>query len=223
MTTLFKTEAVIFDMDGVLVDSEPVWDHCEQQILADYGLDLNAIQKKYSLVTTGIPINEVIELYSQIFPEKRLDTVTVTREIVDRVIDRVVALKPIMPGVIDALTLCHSLGFKVGLASSSPMRLIQAVIESLNITRYFDACVSAEGLDYGKPNPAVYLLAAKKLGKDRLKCVTIEDTVAGMIATKAARMRSIVIPDKTNFNNPHWCLADIKLRSLSALNAQHLI
>lgn len=222
MTTLFKTKAVIYDMDGVLVDSEPTWKRSEQQVLTQYGIDPVAIQKKHHLVTTDMRINETIDLYSQLFPHKKISTKDITKQIVDIVIEKITATKPIMPGVINSLVLCRSLGFKIGLASSSPMSVIDAVTDSLNITHYFNQRVSAEYLEYGKPDPRVYLLAAKKLAEDRLNCVTIEDSVAGMIATKAARMKSIVVPDKTNFNNAHWCIADIKLMSLLELKAKHL-
>lgn len=222
MTILFKSQAAIFDMDGVLVNSEPIWQHAEQQVLSEYGLDLPAIHKKYGLVTTGIRINEAIDLYSRLEPNKKIPVNKAVERILDQVISRVIETKPILPGVLESLALCQTLGLKIGLASSSPMRLIDAVTETLNITSFFEQRLSAETLEYGKPHPDVYLLTAEKLSVDRMKCVTLEDSIAGMIATKAAGMRSIVIPEEANFHNPKWCLADVKLNSLMELNAQHL-
>lgn len=223
MTTLFKTKAIIYDMDGVLVDSEPLWKRSEQQVLAQYGIDPVAIKKKHHLVTTGMRIDETIDLYRRLYPHNKISTKDVTKQIIDIVIEKITATKPIMSGVINSLVLCQSLGLKIGLASSSPMPVIDAVTDSLNITHYFNQRVSAEYLEYGKPDPRVYLFAAKKLVEDRLNCVTIEDSIAGMIATKAARMKSIVVPDKKNVNHAHWCIADIKLLSLLELNAKHLV
>ena len=87
---------------------------------------------------------------------------------------------------------------------------------------YFQTRTSAEHLAYSKPHPEVYLLAAESLGVDPLDCVTLEDSFNGMIATKAARMRSIVVPDHALSGDPRWSLADVKLSSLTELTVEHL-
>lgn len=87
----------------------------------------------------------------------------------------------------------------------------------------FDALASAEKLPYSKPHPQVYLNCAEMLGVSPLNCVALEDSVNGMIASKAARMRSIVVPEHENFADPRYVLADVKLSSLEQLTAAHLL
>lgn len=221
MSKLFTIKAVLFDMDGVLLDSEPLWEEAVKDSLAFYGVDYDELHQKYQLSTTGVRIDQVVDLYCRLVPEKKIQPAVMTDDIINSVIDKVLATKPILPGVHEALTLCHELELKVGLASSSPMRVIDAVTECLNITSQFDIRVSAEKLNYGKPHPAVYLNAAEKIAIGPLNCVTIEDSIAGMIATKAARMTSIIVPTATSRDWPQWSLADYHLSSLLELNIKH--
>ncbi|RKS87042.1 sugar-phosphatase [Orbus hercynius] len=222
MNKLFLTKAVLFDMDGVLLDSEPLWDEAVKDALAIYGVDYDELHRKYELSLTGVRIDQVANLYCQLVPEKNMHSETLVNKIIDLVIEKVSATKPIFAGVEEALMLCRELGLKVGLASSSPMRVIDAVTDCLNLTHYFDVRVSAEKLAYGKPNPDVYLLAAQKLGESPFNCLTIEDSIPGMIATKAAQMKSIVIPAAHERTLPQWCLADYQFKSLLELSRAHL-
>ncbi|WP_392566724.1 hexitol phosphatase HxpB [Utexia brackfieldae] len=223
MHDMFKIKAVIYDMDGVLVDSEPLWEQAEAEVLPLFGLNRDEIFRKYNLITTGMRINEVVEMFCKTAPEKKINPTEMADRIIDVTIAKIIASKPILPGVIESLAFFKAQGLKIGLASSSAMRVIEAVTDVLNITDYFDVRVSAESLSHGKPHPEVYLNAAQALHVRPTNCITIEDSVAGMTATKAARMKSIVIPAKDNHDNSHWCLADIKLTSLLEVNAQHLV
>lgn len=223
MTDIFKTHAVIFDMDGILVDSEPLWISAEREAMIRHGIDRDDLFERLNFVSTGMRLSEVVELVCRALPDHKLDASAMTQEIIQGTIDKVRATKPILPGVVEALQLCRSLGLKVGLASSSVMVAIDAVTDCLGITDYFDVRVSAEHLAYGKPHPEVYLLAAKKLGEHPLNCITVEDSIAGMIATKAAKMRSIVVPAAADRDLPQWCLADYQLPSLLSLTKQHLL
>ena len=100
-------------------------------------------------------------------------------------------------------------------ASSSPKKQIARVLEALNITHYFSHQVSAEGLVNGKPHPAVFLLAAEKLGLTSEQCIVIEDAINGMVAAKAAEMKVIVMPDPEQRSDPRFALADAKVDSLN--------
>ena len=102
--------------------------------------------------------------------------------------------KPLLPGVRDAIALCKAQGLKVGLASASPLHMLEKVLTMFGLRDSFDALASAEKLPYSKPHPQVYMDCAAKLGLDPLTCVALEDSVNGMVASKAARMRSIVVP-----------------------------
>ncbi|RRQ74730.1 hexitol phosphatase HxpB, partial [Streptomyces griseofuscus] len=131
--------------------------------------------------------------------------------------------RPLLPGVENALQLCQRSGLKIALASASPLFMLERVLEMFNIRSYFEILASAESLPYSKPHPQVYLDAAARLGVDPLNCVTLEDSFNGMVATKAARMRSIVVPDAEYAADPRWALADVKLTSLTELTGQHLL
>lgn len=146
----------------------------------------------------------------------------VCKRIIARAIDLVEETKPVLPGVEYALELCRTQGLKIGLASASPLHMQKHVLAMLNIEKYFDRLVSAEYLPHSKPHPEVYLNAASDLGVDPLECVTLEDSVNGMIATKAARMRSIVIPSVEYRADPRWVLADIQLESLEQLRKEDI-
>lgn len=146
----------------------------------------------------------------------------VTESIITRAIALVEETKPLLPGVREAVTLCKSQGIKVGLASASPLHMLEKVLTMFDLRDDFDALASAEKLPYSKPHPQVYLDCAAKLGIDPLNCVALEDSVNGMIASKAARMRSIVVPAHENQDDPRFVLADVKLTSLTELTAAHL-
>ncbi len=102
------------------------------------------------------------------------------------------------------------------------MAMLEQVLEIFNLRHYFDVLSSAEALPYSKPHPQVYLNAAASLGIDPLNCVTLEDSFNGMIATKAARMRSIVVPAAEHRDDPRWALADVRLDNLTQLSPTHL-
>lgn len=212
--------AAIFDMDGLLIDSEPLWDRAEMDIFATLDVDLT---RRHELPDTlGLRIDQVVRMWHEVLPWNGPDQAEVTQRIITRALNLVEETRPILPGVEHALKLCQAEGLKIGLASASPLHMLERVLEIFNLRSYFDVIASAENLPYSKPHPQVYLDAAAKLGVDPLNCVTLEDSVNGMVATKAARMRSIVIPAAEYTDDARWSLANEKLPSLTALTARHL-
>jgi len=146
----------------------------------------------------------------------------VTQRIIARALALVEETRPLLPGVEQALQLCQQQGLKIGLASASPLHMLERVLEMFDLRKYFDVLASAEALPYSKPHPQVYLDAAAKLGIDPLNCVTLEDSFNGMIATKAARMRSIVVPAAEHREDARWALANVILDDLTQLKPEHL-
>ncbi|MFJ5407146.1 hexitol phosphatase HxpB [Pectobacterium punjabense] len=213
--------AAIFDMDGLLIDSEPLWDKAELEVIASLGVDISLRESMKD--TLGLRIDMVVELWYQRSPWAAPGRDEVVRRIIDRAIELVAEQRPLLPGVEHALQLCRRLDLKIGLASASPLHMQQQVLRMFNLDHYFDVLMSAETLPYSKPHPEVYLNAAHGLGVSPAQCVTLEDSVNGMIATKAARMRSIVIPQTEFRANARWVLADYKLDSLNQLTAEHLV
>ena len=220
MSTPRQILAAIFDMDGLLVDSEPLWDQAELDVIASLGVD---ISRRHELPDTlGLRIDMVVDLWFAQQPWNGPSRQEVTERIITRAIALVEETKPLLPGVREAVALCKSQGIKVGLASASPLHMLEKVLTMFDLRDSFDALASAEKLPYSKPHPQVYLDCAAKLGIDPLNCVALEDSVNGMIASKAARMRSIVVPAHENQDDPRFVLADVKLTSLTELTAAHL-
>ncbi|MDM2742609.1 MULTISPECIES: hexitol phosphatase HxpB [Citrobacter] len=220
MSTPRQILAAIFDMDGLLVDSEPLWDQAELDVIASLGVD---ISRRHELPDTlGLRIDMVVDLWFTQQPWNGPSRQEVTERIISRAIALVEETKPLLPGVREAVALCKSQGIKVGLASASPLHMLEKVLTMFDLRNSFDALASAEKLPYSKPHPQVYLDCATKLGIDPLNCVALEDSVNGMIASKAARMRSIVVPAHENQHDPRFVLADVKLTSLTELTVADL-
>ncbi|WP_426445008.1 hexitol phosphatase HxpB [Siccibacter colletis] len=213
--------AAIFDMDGLLIDSEPLWDQAELEVMASLGVDISRRDELPD--TLGLRIDMVVDLWFAQQPWNGPDNAEVTQRIISRTLTLVEEKQPLLPGVLAAVQLCKAQGLKVGLASASPLHMLERVLAMFDLRDYFDALASAEHLPYSKPHPQVYLDAAAKLGVDPLTCVTLEDSVNGMIAAKAARMRSIVVPAHENREDTRWALANVKLDSLEALRPEHLL
>ncbi|MDI7385641.1 hexitol phosphatase HxpB [Cronobacter dublinensis] len=213
--------AAIFDMDGLLIDSEPLWDQAELEVMATLGVDTS---RRHELPDTlGLRIDLVVELWFAQQPWNGPSVAEITQRIITRAMTLVEEKRPLLPGVADAIALCKAQGLKVGLASASPLHMLERVLTLFGLRESFDALASAEHLPYSKPHPQVYLDAAAKLGVDPLCCVTLEDSVNGMVATKAARMRSIVVPAEENRSDARWALANVRLHSLTELEPWHLL
>lgn len=217
-----KIRAAIFDMDGLLIDSEPLWTRAELDVFSAYSADAPVIHHHLP-DTTGLRIDQVVHAWFAALPELTEKPERIITLITDRVLALIEQSCPLLPGVETALKLCQQCGLRIGLASASPSLMIQRVLDIFSLTDYFSHIVSAERLPYSKPHPQIYLNTADALGVDPINCVTLEDSIFGMIATKAACMRSIVVPVKAQFGNPRWSLADVKLASLDAITVGDLL
>lgn len=212
MTGSYPIYAAIFDMDGLLIDSEPLWHQAERDVFAT--LDLDVSRQRELPDTTGLRIDMVVDLWAQRMPWQGPSKATVMQQIIDRVITLIEQQRPLLPGVQRTLQQCQESGLRLALASASPYAMVSRVLELFDLRHYFEQVVSAENLPYSKPHPQVYLNAASALGIAPVHCVTFEDSIPGMIASKAAMMYSIVVPAAAAFDDPRWALADQKLRSL---------
>ncbi|MFV0262653.1 MAG: hexitol phosphatase HxpB [Kluyvera sp.] len=220
MSTERQIRAAIFDMDGLLIDSEPLWDRAEHEVLSELGVDFT---RRHELPDTrGLRIDLVVDLWFGQQPWSGPDRAAVVEMMIARVISLVEQTRPLLPGVPEAIALCKAQGLKVGLASASPLYMLEKVLAMFGLREQFDALASAEKLAYSKPHPLVYLNCASALGVDPLCCVALEDSVNGMIASKAARMRSIVVPAAESQLDPRFALADVKLPSLALLTRENL-
>lgn len=210
-------EAVIFDMDGVLIDSEPVWKIAMEAVFKSVGCMLT---KQDFALTAGMRLDEVIAYWYNIAPWPVVSPEEVVKMIIAKMIELLSTHGKPLTGVIDTLKYLKQKGLKIGLATSSYEILIDCVLKTLDIKSYFEITHSAEHEDYGKPHPAVYLSAAAMLKINPAKCLVIEDSLNGIIAGKAARMTVVCIPEKTQIPNPKMVLADAQFEDmLQMLNA----
>ncbi|NGN96781.1 hexitol phosphatase HxpB [Grimontia sp. S25] len=212
-------QAAIFDMDGLLVDSEPFWQDAELAVFQSLGVK---ITRQDTIDTTGIRIDQIVKHYYKTQGWEGPSCEEVCDMILDKVIELVSIHKPMKPGVMHALTLCKEANLRIALASSSPLKLINATLDALDIGAWFEQCHSAEHLKYGKPHPEVYLNAAEGLGIDPQNCVALEDSFTGLLAAKAAQMRTIVVPEHEVATQERWVISDVKLTSLDELSIKML-
>lgn len=202
-------------MDGLLLDTEPLWGTTMLNVAQKHNIPITRERFKE---TTGLRIYEVTEHWSIHYPWQGKSSKEVAEEILDEIIAASRDHASVLRGVVQSLTLLREKGYKTGLASSSPARMIQELVNHFGLTPYFDEITSADAVDLGKPHPAVFLHCAEKLGVRPTQCVVLEDSVNGMIAGKAARMKVIVVPDDLHFDDPRFALADAKLKSLEDLD-----
>jgi len=216
--------AAIFDMDGLLLDTEPLWGQSMQEVAAFYQIPVTYADFKH---TTGLRIFEVTAFWAERFPwPGNASAMQVAEDILDNIIARSKQYGRVMPGAETSLLWMRAAGIKTGLATSSPMRMLNALIDHFGLRSYFDALISADSALFGKPHPEVFLQCAHALNKPSHHCIGLEDSVNGMVAAKAARMKVIVVPEAEKFTDKRFGLADLKLNSLVELTKEkweHLV
>ncbi|MCW9718289.1 hexitol phosphatase HxpB [Avibacterium sp. 21-599] len=209
-----KFQAVIFDMDGVLIDSEPFWKQAGIDVFDQIGI---AVSQQEMQALTGMPAAGIIKTVYQRYQQMPVPVEEMVKRMNDCAISMILENKPLMPNVPETLEKLTALGCKLAVASASPRYLLEQITERCGIARYFQYLSSATELDYNKPHPQVYLHAAHQLEIDPQACLGIEDSVLGMTAVKAASMHCAVIPARMERNDPRWSLADYKLEQLTQI------
>lgn len=209
-----RLRAVIFDMDGLLIDTEPIWRRAEIDVFGRVGLH---ITEEQALQTMGVRIAEIVESYYRQRPWPGPSPKAVTDAIYDEVIRHVREEGEPKPGVYTAFRTVRDAGLPIGIASSSSERLIEAVLQKLGLQDEVRVICSADDEEQGKPHPAVYLTAARRLGVPPEACLALEDSPNGVLSSKAAGMFCIVVPDPYLAGDPRMERADMRLQSLSEL------
>jgi len=211
--------AVIFDMDGVLVDSEPLWRLAERQTFAEIGIELSDSDCEQ---TMGMRTDEVIQFWYRRSPWDGPSPAEVEARLEKRMQELIAERATAMAGVEESIAMARGEGLALGLATSSTHVLIEAVLDKLDIADVFEVTHSAVEEELGKPHPAVFLTTARLLGVTPAECVAIEDSIAGVRSAKAAGMRVISVPPPHLFDDAAYDEADIKLRSLEELTPDML-
>lgn len=200
---------MIFDLDGVLIDSEPVWEEAETAVFAAVGVHLDAADTKS---TTGLRVDEVVahwlarRPWDVTAPGASAEAVATT--LVDAMVAHAQGDATEIPGAVDAVDRLATSGRRLAVCSSSPQRLIEASLVGLGLSDRFEVTHSAEHEPAGKPHPACYLSTAAMLGVPPRACVAIEDSVNGAIAAAAAGHAVIALPAAELRTDPRFNFCD---------------
>jgi HAD superfamily hydrolase (TIGR01509 family) len=209
-------EAVVFDLDGVIVDSEQVWDDVRETYTRERGgtyteratrdmMGMSSVEwSRYMAEQLGVPGT----------PEE------INAAVVERMLERYGSAPPLIPGAVEAVRRVAA-RWPLAIASSSNPELIEVVVRVSGLADVFEIAVSSQEVPRGKPAPDVYLEAARRLGSDPARCAAVEDSHNGIRSARAAGMRVVAVP------NPHFppddeALAgsDVVLRSIAELSPE---
>jgi mannitol-1-/sugar-/sorbitol-6-/2-deoxyglucose-6-phosphatase len=184
-TLMNSQKAVIFDMDGVIVDSERLWKQAEKEVFSSLGV---VVTEEHSKLTESMTTSEVTAFWFSKFPWQHKSLELVEQSVVSKVIELIDTEECTINGVREFIEGLKIKKYKIGLATNSPHKIIPAVLQKLDIIHLFDTVSSAEFEEKGKPDPAIYLTTAHKLNVSANNCIAIEDTYSGMLAAKNAGM-----------------------------------
>ncbi len=204
-------KAVIFDMDGVIIDSEPLWRRVMIRSFTEVGIPFT---DEHCRITTGLRFKEVVAFWFTKHHIRHIDIDGFDELVISRLCELIEREGKLMPGVLESLIFFKEKGLKIGIGTSSNNRIMNTVVDVLKIRTYFDALCSAEHMTYGKPHPQVYLSCAGELDTEPVNCLVIEDSVNGIIAGKAAQMKVVAVPEEINKHNAKFSIADYKVSSL---------
>ncbi|HVB93581.1 MAG TPA: hexitol phosphatase HxpB [Acidimicrobiales bacterium] len=206
---------MIFDLDGLLIDSEPYWRQAEIEVFASVGLHLS---ETHTRQTMGLRIDDAVRHWWDRHPWKGMTPVEVERATTDRVAELIAAKGEPMPGALEAIDLCRRLSLPVAVCSGSYAVVIEAALRRLGVESEVTVWHSAEWETLGKPHPGSYLSTAAKLGVHPSGCLAVEDSFNGAISAKAARMRVVVVPEPSAAGSARWGFCEAVLGSLESFD-----
>ncbi len=191
MTPILRPDAIIFDMDGLLVDTEPVWEEAETEMLSIYNVVLDS-DVRMGLV--GLR-NDVFLTRLKVIYNIPASLEDLQEDVISRMLKLIPAKAKAMPGAAELIRFAVDNGIPTAIASSSPGVIIEAIVKNQGWAEYIPVRCSAEHLAAGKPEPHVYLEAAKALGINPANCLALEDSPTGARAAVAAGMICYAVPD----------------------------
>ena len=209
-------EAVVFDLDGVVIQSEEVWDSVREAYVRERGGRYDAVVQRAMMGMSSVEWSRYLHEQAGV----RDEPAAINAEVVQRMLEHYRAELPLIPGAVEAVRRVAS-RFRLGLASSSNRELIDAVLDSARLTELFEATVSSEEVPRGKPAPDVYLEAARRLGVPPERCGAVEDSHGGIRSAKAAGMFVVAIPNPSYPpDDEALALADVTLGSIDELTPE---
>jgi len=208
-------KAVIFDMDGLLINSEPFWQKAEIEVFNLAGIELT---KTMCHETMGLRIDEAISYWHKKFGLKKFTKKQVQDLVMDKVVEYILKEGQALKGVLKCLDFFDEKNIPLAIASSSYYRIIDAVVKKLNISSYFDLIVSAEDTEYGKPHPGIFIETARRLQISPENILVFEDSPNGVLAALSAQMKVVAVPDNELKNRKEFLAADNIINTLENWN-----
>jgi HAD superfamily hydrolase (TIGR01509 family) len=206
-------DAVVFDLDGVLIQSEEVWDDVRAAYVRERGGRYDDEVQRAMMGMSSVEWSQYLHDVAGVPDEPE----TINDEVVRRMLDAYRKHLPLIDGAVEAVQRLAA-RYPLGLASSSNRPLIDAVLLVAGLTQFFAATVSSEEVARGKPAPDVYLEAARRLRVDAERCAAVEDSHGGIRSAKAAGMRVIAIPNPSYPpDEKSLAQADVTIRALDEL------
>lgn len=208
---------MIFDMDGVLIDSEHHWQKTERALFAELGIELT---DELLMQTRGLRTEEMVAHWNSRFSLAHVSPEELMKRYDERMLETMRTEVLLMDGAEEAILFFKEKGLPVALATCSTGVHIDAALERHGLLKYFDLLVSAANGMQGKPHPEVYLTTAARLGIEPSMCLAIEDSFFGVISARAARMKVVAMPDPSESDQPRFGAADLKISSLREINEE---
>jgi len=204
-------ESVIFDMDGLIINSEPLWEDAMIAMFKEYDI---SVSRKELLNVKGFRVDEAIVYInnlkrcsnSLLAEQQKLTIKNITTLIKEK--------GEALPGVLSTINYCKIKNIPIAIASSSLYEVIDATINRLNLNNHFNIVYSAQDEERGKPHPGIFISTAKKMDVNISNCIIFEDSVNGVIAARAAGAIAVAVPDSSHFDNPQFSIAHHKLKSM---------
>lgn len=206
-----ELKAVIFDMDGVLIESEHLWRRAMIKGFKEAGMELSENDCRQ---TMGLRIGEVISLWQDHFKAYTYSAKELENKIISLLLDLINESGSFIQGIPALLAFCHEKRLKLGLATSSSQLLMNSILKKLDLEHTFEAALSAEYMKYGKPHPEVFLTCAENLNVSPQHCLVIEDSLNGVIAAKAAQMKVVAVPDEEHMHLAGFAVADYQKKNM---------
>lgn len=180
-----RKKAVIFDMDGVIIDSEHLWKQAEFDVFSSLGV---IVSEEFTPITQAMTTAEVADFWFEKYPWENVSLKEVEERVISRVIELIETNSCAILGIKGFIERLKAQGLKIGVATNSPYRIIPSALQKVGVYELIDVISSAEFEEKGKPDPAVYLSTAQKLAVAPSECIVVEDSHSGMIAAKSAGM-----------------------------------
>ena len=203
--------AAVFDMDGILIDSEPFWRDAEIEVFKTVGVELTG---ELCRETTGLRMDAAVQHWFDRTPWTNKPREQVEREVKERVVELIALHAQPLPGVDEIFGFFERRGLPIALCSSSPYPVIEAIVRKLSLSDRLRVLYSAEDEPFGKPHPGAYMTSAQRLGVAPQQCIAFEDSMNGLISAKSARMSVVAVPEPAHFERTIFDFCDAKIPSL---------